>query len=295
MYEMGCRFSKKGRTTAKSVKHLVPFLDVDVHVKRDDRCSFSGITCVKGGKIVVADYLSHSVKYYDWKMLKLLDYVELTSPPYELCSSAADDDDIFVTVPFDHKILQFKVSENKLELIKEFPTEGRCYGVTSFSDGLAVSLRIDRHIWQIEVMDYFGSIKKVFKDDEHGRELFGFPDYMAADKEGSRLYVTDGLRNAVYCFDLKNSTMTLIKEVYRYSDSHLRIPKGIELDRTGNLYIIGCESCNVHKISCTGEKLGVVLGHKDQLENPMGISFDHSEGKLFVTEGSRKVMIFKES
>jgi len=26
----------------------------------------------------------------------------------------------------------------------------------------------------------------------------------------------------------------------------------------------------------------------------MGIGFDHSEKKMFVTEGSRKVMIFKE-
>jgi sugar lactone lactonase YvrE len=76
--------------------------------------------------------------------------------------------------------------------------------------------------------------------------------------------------------------------------SHLQIPKGLTLDKSGNLFIVGCESSNVHKVSCDGERIGVVLGHKDQLMNPMGIVYDSSEKKVFVTEGSRRVMIFKD-
>ena len=291
---MGCIYSKKKKRMSKGAKHLVPFLDVDVYVTPDDRCSFSGITCIKGGKIVVADYLGQKIKFYDWKMLKLMDYIELSSPPYEVCSSALDESEIFVTVPYDHKILHFKLTEDRMELLREIRTEGRCYGLSSFRDGLAVSLRIDTHIWQIEILDYTGAVKKVFKDDTNGRELFGFADYMTTDIEGSRLYVADGLHNAVYCFDLKHSTMISIKEVYRYTDSHLKIPKGLVLDDSDSLYVVGCESCNVHKISNNGDKLGMVLSYRDQLENPMGIGFDHSEKKMFVTEGSRKVMIFKE-
>ncbi|XP_045203795.2 uncharacterized protein LOC123556816 [Mercenaria mercenaria] len=276
------------------IQHLVPFLDVEVNIDRDDRCSFSGITCMNGGKIVVADYLGHHVKYYDWKMLKLLDYVDTTTPPYEVCSSAVNETDVFVTLPFESKIYHFQLKENKLVLLKEIPTEGMCYGIGSFVDGLAVSLRIDKHIWQIEILDYQGSVQKVFKDDDDGKELFGFADYITVDTQGQRLIVSDGLKGVVVCFDLKHSTMTSIKEIYRYMCSHLQIPKGLSLDNLGNLFIVGCESSNVHKVSCDGERIGVVLGKKDQLENPMGIVYDSSENKVFVTEGSRRVMIFKD-
>ena len=276
------------------VRHLLPFLDVEVNIDREDRCSCSGITCINGGKIIVADYLGHRVKYYDWKMLKLLDYFETTSPPYEVCSSAINESEVFVTFPFDYKIYQFQLKENKLILLKEIQTEGMCYGISSFTEGLAVSLRIDKHIWQIEILDYQGSVQKVFKDDDDGKDLFGFPDYLTVDAQGQRLYVSDGLKGAVVCFDLENSTMTSIKEIYRYICSNLQIPKGLTLDNSGNLFIVGCESSNVHKLSRDGERIGVVLGHKDQLVNPMGIDYDPSEKKVFVTEGSRRVMIFND-
>lgn len=295
MRDMGNTYSKKGKTRAKSAKHLIPFIDVEVYVNADERCSFSGISCLKGGRIVVADYLGQNVKFYDWKMLKLIDHLQLRSPPYEVCTSALDDKIVYVTVPYEHKILELELGEDNIELIKEIETEGRCYGISSYLGGIAVSLRIDDHIWQIEILDYRGNVIKVFKDDEHGRELFGFADYLITDIEGTKLYVTDGLKNAVYCFDLKKSTQISIKELYRYTDSHLKIPKSLVLDPKGNLYVVGCESCNVQKISSTGEKLGVILSHRDQIENPMGIAYDYNEKKLFVTEGSRKVMIFKDS
>lgn len=279
----------------QNTKHLIPFLDVEVNIDRDDRCSVSGITCTNGGKIVVADYLGHCVKYYDWKMLKLLDYVETATPPYEVCSSAVQEGDIFVTLPFEHKVQQFRVSVNKLLPVKEIPTEGMCYGIGSFNDGLAVSLRIDKHIWQIEILDYTGSVQKVFKDDDAGKDLFGFADYITVDTQGQRLFVSDGVKGAVLCFNLKESTMTSIKEIYRYTCGQLKIPKGLTLDESGNLFIVGCESSNVHKVTQDGDRVGVVLGHKEQLENPMGIMYDFSEKKVFVTEGSRRIMVFKDT
>lgn len=278
----------------KHVSHLTPFLDVDVHIKVDDRCSFSGITSIKGGKIVVADYLGRYVKYYDWKCLKMLDFVETSSPPYEVCTSAVNDTEVFVTLPFEQRIQHLKLTDNKIELLKEISTEGMCYGVGSFVNGLAVSLRLEKHAWQIEILDYYGSVQNVFKDDEQGRELFGFADYIAVDKKGERLYVSDGVKDAVVCFNLKDATMISIQELFTYTCTHLRIPKAITLDEAGNIFIVGCESSNVHKVSRAGQRLGVVLTHREQLQNPMGIVYDVTEKKVLVTEGSRKVMLFKD-
>lgn len=295
---MGGKSSRNGlhvHHKHRHIRHLTPFLDVDVHIDKDDKCSFSGVTCVNGGKIVVADYLGHHVKYYDWKMLKLLDYVTTTSPPYEVCTSAVNGTEVFVSFPFDHKILHYKLTDKQIILLKEIPTEGKCYGVGSFVGGLAVSLRIDKYIWQIEILDYYGSVQKVFKDDEHGKELFGFADYIAVDKNGERLYVVDGIKHSVICFNLKDSTMTSIQEIFIYTCTYLHIPKGLTLDDNGNLFIVGCESSNVHKVTKDGHRIGVVLGHKDQLVNPMGIVYDITEQKVFVTEGSRRVMIFKDT
>ncbi|KAL4219546.1 hypothetical protein ACF0H5_022122 [Mactra antiquata] len=295
---MGGKNSKKEHRIHHSHKHamhLTPFLDVEVYVKADDRCSFSGITCLKNGRIVVADYLGHYVKYYDWKTLKLLDYIETSSPPYEVCSSALNDNEVFVTFPFEQRIQHLSVTDNKVELIKEIPTEGMCYGIGSYVNGLAVSLRLDKHVWQIEILDYLGSVQNVFKDDAEGKELFGFIDYIAVDKKGERLYVSDGIREAVVCYNLKEATMTSIKEIFTYTCVHLRIPKGITIDNSGNIFIIGCESSNVHKVSRAGQRYGVVLGHREQLQNPMGIVYDVNEKKVFVTEGSRKVMIFTDN
>ncbi|KAH3802657.1 hypothetical protein DPMN_156335 [Dreissena polymorpha] len=291
---MGGTYTKSNKP-AVNAKHLMPFLDVDVHRLDDDRCSFSGVTCLKGGKIVVADYLSHYVKYYDWKMLKLLDAIELLTPPYEVCSSGVCDSEVFVTVPFQYKCMQYKVNENDLKLVREFPTEGRCYGVSCFRDGIALGMKLEKNTWQIEIMDYSGNSLKVFHEDLNGKPFVRYADYIATDREGSLLYVSDGVQNAVLCFNLKDSSMTMIKEIFRYKDHNLSIPKGLTLDTSGNLLVVGCESSNVHKISSTGEKLGVILTRREQLDEPMGISYDPDERKVFVTEGSRKVMVFKDS
>ncbi|XP_052788600.1 uncharacterized protein LOC128223362 [Mya arenaria] len=289
---MGGTHSKKVKNKSKSAKHMVPFLDVEVYKHIDDTCSFSGITFLKDGRIAIADYLGHYVKFYDWKMLKLLDSVELATPPYGICTSSICESYLYVTMPFEHKVLHFKVKDDRLDLVKHISTEGRCYGIASFKDGIAVGLRVEKHSWRVEILDYAGSVLKVFKDDDHGRDLFGYADYLTVDPDGSRLYVSDGVQNSVICLNLQDSTMVSIKEMFRYTDSHLSIPKGLTLDCEANLYVIGCESNNVHKISSTGDKIGVVLGHREQLDKPMGIVYDNYEKKLFVTEGSRKVMVF---
>ena len=289
---MGQKTSKRKR---KDIKHLVPFLDVDVNIEPDDRCSISGITCLYEGRIIVADYLGHIVKYYDTKTLKLVDYLSTLSSPYEVSKSANNFLEVFVTFPFEKKILHVSAVDNKLSTLSTIKTDGLCYGVASFRAGIAVSVRTDKHQWQIELLDLTGAVLHVIKNDECGQKLFGYPDYIAMETDGSRLYVADGLLNSVTSLSLNSSPSFVFKVEFIFKDRHLLIPKGITLDCNGDLFVIGCESNNVLKISKTGQNLGVVLDRKEEIVTPMGIFYDVIERKIFVTEGSRKIMIFKET
>jgi len=287
--------AKRSKNQQTTPCRLIPFLDVEVFQNVNDTCSLSGITCLTNGRIVVADYLGFNVKFYDWKRLQLLDAFQLYTQPYEVCKSAVEETEFFVSTPFEERILHFTSKGDSITLLRYIPTEGRCYGVASFNKGLAVGLRVDKRNWQVEILDYNGRVMNVFKEDKDGADLFGYADYLTVDANGRRLYVSDGVQNAVLCLDLHGASMTSIREIYRFVDPHLSVPKGLTLDDAGNVFVVGCETSNVHVISPPGTSLGLVLGRRELLDNPMAIAFDVNERKMLVTEGSRKVMIFMES
>ena len=96
------------------------------------------------------------------------------------------------------------------------------------------------------------SVEKIyFCQDKSGRQLKNF-EYMAVDERRSHAIQPCRHDKAVYCFDLEG------RQKFQYTNTELKDPRGVALDRDGNIYVCDYYASAIHVISATGGGVRVV-------------------------------------
>ena len=128
--------------------------------------------------------------------------------------------------------------------------------------------------------------KRYFCEDNKGRRLHSF-QYIAVDETREHVIQSCQMDNAVYCFSFEGDPK------FKYANSGLTYPKGVALDRDGNIYVCSSQSASLHIVSPTGLGIRII---KDGCPSwPLAIAFKTNGKECAVTQESeyRKVSFFQ--
>ena len=104
---------------------------------------------------------------------------------------------------------------------------------------------------------------------------------------GDKLYYTNCITHTVTCCDLHGTTQ------WEFNDEHvLQNPRGISVDKDGNVYVVGHMSNNVVVISPDGQHHRQLLSSKNGLNIPRVLDYDKSTNGLLVVNESESAFLF---
>ena len=114
------------------------------------------------------------------------------------------------------------------------------------------------------------------------------PQDMCLNKAGD-IYCTDYIGSNVYVINFEGLARTL------YSSKDLKFPLGLDVDdSTGNIYVAGKDSNNIHRISGDGNTSNIILTKEDGIDCPFGVSFENVTRQLMVINNKgRSINIYK--
>lgn len=82
-------------------------------------------------------------------------------------------------------------------------------------------------------------------------------------------------------------------ERFYFSSPDLQDPVGISCDSKGNVFVMGQESNNVHKISNEGNTSKVVLKSTNGLKIPSGMAINPTKSEILVIDNRKAITIFR--
>ncbi|XP_076108367.1 uncharacterized protein LOC143076461 [Mytilus galloprovincialis] len=102
-----------------------------------------------------------------------------------------------------------------------------------------------------------------------------------------KIYISESTSNVIHCLHNDGS------HFFKISPLKLSMPDGISSDRQGNVYVVGRESDNIHRLSADGKKNDIILGSDDGIKDPYTICFSKDYGKLFVSnENGTSIFVY---
>ncbi|KAK3610059.1 hypothetical protein CHS0354_032144 [Potamilus streckersoni] len=258
---------------------------IDVQFPSDRNPSYVGIIQLPVGYIILADNNNNKCSLYD-SLHNLITSHNLPGDPLGMC--LIGDHEVAVTIP-DTKTVQFlsimgrSIGDRGSLKAKYIP----CGVDAVSSEEIVVSGHIGDK-WYNESKKFYwslitrnGKVKLHHEFDCQGT----YHSYTAIDSSKSRVYISVSGDNAVYCFDLTDG-----KQYFRYLSSDLEFPLGVAVDREDNVYVVGHNSNNIHKLSTNGVTLQVITSGVPR--NPVGISFSYSRDHFIITNMSKNNKLY---
>ena len=111
------------------------------------------------------------------------------------------------------------------------------------------------------------------------------PDYVAVNKEGSVIFVSDCWTSTIIVVTAAGSIL------FQYKTGDLKNCRGLHVVLKRNILACGFDTDNVQFITSTGKKYKNLLESADGIMDPEGIAFRPSDGTLVV--GCRRVFILE--
>ncbi|XP_045163054.2 uncharacterized protein LOC123527565 isoform X2 [Mercenaria mercenaria] len=188
------------------------------------------------------------------------------------------NDSLAVVTFSDRKQLQLvNVSKSELKLGKLLNTRHKCLAVCFARNLIAATC------WEgcVHLINISGQEIAAIDRDNTGQRLFTNPEYIAADKTGTNLYISDYKRHSVTGLRLLPNKIDN-KPVFVFTHRDLEGPKGVTVDREGVVYISGMASRNLFRISPTGELIQIYR-RRDDIDYYEDIAMSYNGDKLLVS------------
>ena len=233
--------------------------------------SITGAEFLRTGEVLIADHGSSKLALLD-TLLNIKSSLKCDGPPYDI--TIISDTEAVATVPYQQTLL-YVLTCPKLQISRKIHLDNRCWGITRSSDSIYVTCNYSGERPEILELDMEGTVKRVVTCNQLGKsQCYIFN--IAANQEGTRLYLSDYWLHKVICLNTDGNT------IFTYSASDMKYPRGILVDGEGNA-LVCCESSNnIHVIKSHGSKVMPLLTSKDGVQTPFAISYRASDGMLVV-------------
>lgn len=240
-------------------------------VDTSPQMQITGMTATKDGKLLLCNYRNNSILEYDLSGT-FSSSCPLFGAPWDISTVPDEKAQAVTTMPKSSSIRFINADNLKPGKAVELP--GNCYGIVATKDKILVG-----GINEFYILTTEGTHQTTVKVKKPTRMWY-------MNVVNDNLIYSD--QNKVFCVNFDG------QEIFVYSSPGLSRPMAIAMDNKSNLYIPGCHSNNIHRVSSSGSYVDTVLGQIDNISNPWAICFDNNSGKLvFANDDGKTICVFK--
>jgi hypothetical protein len=224
------------------------------------------------GRILLVDHFNRSVKLFD-QSGKVEDELVLDDRPWDV--TMLNDTTAAITWDNSRNIQLISVGQY-LSKHSQIQTRFVARGITASNGHLVVTCKVGEKC--LKILTRYGEVVKSISTNISGRGLFGYPEYVIANTDGTVFYVSDWGKEQLIAVSRDGEI------VFRYSHWDLTWPYGVATDLQGNVYVCGYRSKNVHQLTSDGRHIRILpVGG---VHDPWTISFQPGTDNFLITNTS---------
>ncbi|KAK3596180.1 hypothetical protein CHS0354_010715 [Potamilus streckersoni] len=245
---------------------------VEIHSTGKYKPMYTGIVQLANACILLLDENNKTCSLYD-SSYNFVNSCILPATPNDVC--LMDHSEVAIAFHNKNSIQFLSIGDGCIKDTGMVTTRYRCGSVAAVSrDEIVVCGPTD------DLKCYWSRINRSRSETHHAFDCSNpMITYVTLNNALNRVYVSALFSSEVFCFCITNETQDFI-----YTSKDLICPAGIEVDREENIYIVGCGSHNIHKLSPDGTNLQIITAGVPNC--PTRISLDRSGDYLLVTNSS---------
>ncbi|CAG2219324.1 unnamed protein product [Mytilus edulis] len=253
----------------QSITSLTYLYDIDM--KGEELNVVTGITISDNNTLIICDAGTKKVYFCD-KNDAYLSSINSPHQPWDITAIPGTTTAVMSckSIPYIQLI-----DIDRQQILKQVEVkQGECYGVAATKENIYIGSK-----GKIYVLDLCGHFVRTIqlKNVDH------YVNYISVCSNGNICY---SYNNEVQCITSDG------KPVFSYSSPDLRDARDIQIDDAGNIYVIGRNSQSIHKLTCSGTLLDILLN--DNLSKPFAFCFSKDLAKCYIAnDGGSKVSVFK--
>ncbi|VDI66654.1 Hypothetical predicted protein [Mytilus galloprovincialis] len=276
--------SKKTRQAQISAPHRkqsINNISVEFNKKLYTMCaSIRGCTITRKGLCIFTDYCSYSEKLVAINAHGKTEFTFTLSNLYSAFDvEVINDNTVAVSTGEKYEFTQYTgvsvVDLTKRKIIKFIELPGYPYGIKHDGTSLICYVK-DKDLHVISCKDF--SVTTI--------PNIVVPEYSYVTTHADTILFTNPNKHKIVCCFYDGTP------VWEFNNDILRTPSGITVDDKGNIFVVGCESCNVLIISPDGKQYKQILNEENGLNNPHAIFFDKLRNQLLVANSSTEAFLY---
>lgn len=258
-------------------KQAVLRIEFNIRTEADKEiCSINAAAVLGNMNLALADLKNSKIKVFSTDSRKCIGSLELERGPKNICVSSINENEMFV-LENGVKGIHVVSSEN-LSIIKTIPTEGVNFGIACWKRGIAVTTTVFQTYYghyELRLLDFHGRVQRKIVPGKMKNLEFNLPWYICSNNKGQHILVSDYGIHRVTCLDVDGDVL------FVYTDKELLRPVSMATDESGDIFVVGQRSHNIHHLNQLGNKCGTIYS-TNAMEFPGGIAFDKRNDRFYV-------------
>ncbi|KAK3588213.1 hypothetical protein CHS0354_018981 [Potamilus streckersoni] len=239
---------------------------------------YTDLVCLPEDQVMLIDARNNSCYLLD-SLYRIISSYSLPGKPWSI--RTFDGQEVVVSLPDKNQIQFLLVKDNTIRPTRMIKTILPCFGIAITGKGCIVvsgpNTARSKCYWSVitdrgEETSYHEYWDKAWNDS-----------FLALNASKTRVYISTWGTNSLFCFDRAG------KRLFVYSPDNLKGFRGITLDMDDNVYVVGCNSNNVHQLSPDGAVLKIITDGLPQY--PAAITYNRITNQLLLTNFSRNEKI----
>ncbi|XP_071121403.1 uncharacterized protein [Mytilus edulis] len=251
-----------------SITHLF-----DIDLKGEKLEGATGITISDNNTLIFCDVITKKLYFCDENDT----YLSSICCPYDPwdISAIPQTTTAVVSCAYNSYILFADINGRKISKQIQLKQKGTD-GVSATKDEIFVGAK-----GKIHVLDLCGNFKRTI----NAQKVDHCPGFISVCSNGNICY---SFNHEIYCITSNGNT------VFTYTSPDLRQSRDIQIDDADNIYVLGRDSQNIHKLTSSGTLEDILL--KDNLCKPFAFCYNKKRFKIYIANNDGKtISVFKTS
>jgi len=242
----------------------ITFVKAVTREKLGENTRFLSGTILKDGRIIMSDDKNNRLVQLDENYDIVKEY-KIEEKPHAI-SAGHNANELYLA--YNERYVDLCKLDDGLALVRRIETKAGTDGVAACGDNVAVANGME-----MDILSQDGTMIQSFPQK-------GYFCYIATSLTKRTCYYKN--KNAIICRTWEG------KELFKYKHQELTEPRGICLDMSDNVYVVGTPSDSdengiVHQISSDGQKGRILLEKLRCFDSPYHIIFNPATNELLIT------------